>query len=170
MGAAGDDELHAVAVQSIQRIALADIYVVFELLGADIHRSCRDHLYDALLTGTLLAAETVLFLPALLDSALGEQFRDDFTGTKTALLGGAARGRSQMLEGELVVREFPEQVNGSAKSGRMRPTSSYFSVYSSVEIVTGEEFHEPDAGRNGRLVGIEGGCMQFPAPGPTPRR
>ncbi len=33
MGAAGDDELHAVAVQSIQRIALADIYVVFELLG-----------------------------------------------------------------------------------------------------------------------------------------
>ena len=28
VGAAGDDELHAVAVQSIQRIALADIYVV----------------------------------------------------------------------------------------------------------------------------------------------
>ena len=116
VGAAGDDELHAVAVQSIQRIALADIYVVFELLGADIHRSCRDHLYDALLTGTLLAAETVLFLPALLDSALGEQFRDDFTGTKTALLGGAARGRSQMLEGELVVREFPEQVNDQRRA------------------------------------------------------
>lgn len=40
-----------------------------------------------------------------------------------------------------------------------------FSVYSSVEIVTGEEFHEPDAGRNGRLVGIEGGCMQFSGSG-----
>lgn len=102
MGAAGDDELHAVAVQSIQRIALADIYVVFELLGADIHRSCRDHLYDALLAGTLLAAETVLFLPALLDSALGEQFRDNFTGAKTAFLVAPPEAEARCLRENLL--------------------------------------------------------------------
>ena len=68
------------------------------------------------LAGTLLAAETVLFLPALLDSALGEQFRDNFTGAKTAFLGGAARGRSQVLEGKFVVWEFPEQVNNQRRA------------------------------------------------------
>ena len=57
-----------------------------------------------------------LFIPGGNSPYVSEQYRDDFTGTKTALVGGAARGRSQMLEGELVVREFPEQVNDQRRA------------------------------------------------------
>ena len=76
--------------------------------------------------GRSLPLRRYFFLPALLDSALGEQFRDNFTGAKTAFLGGAARGRSQVLEGKFVVWEFPEQVNNQRRAVECGRFLSYF--------------------------------------------
>ena len=107
----GDDRLDAVAVQGVGRAALVDEDVFRFAFDLHVHRTRGGHFGRTLHAGQMAAAEAVFFACALLDDPFVEEAAEDLERFAAPRLVGASRGRCQVLERELVVREFAEQTD-----------------------------------------------------------
>ena len=106
---AGDDHLHRVAVEGVDRIALVDEDVLLQLRHPHVDRSARSHVGRARVAGKVPRREAELLAPRRFGDPLREQFFDDPARFAAPLLGGAARGRGEVLERELAVGELAEE-------------------------------------------------------------
>ena len=170
----GDDHLDTVAVEGVGRIALVDEDILFEPLDADVERTSRGHVGNALEVGQMGVGEAVLAARALLDDALVEEPFEDVERLAAPLLRGAARDRSQVLERELVVGELAEyaQNDGFAVAFSCSSGGACFrlSCHQFSNICRARRFMKPMPTGIARSSGQKVAVWGRPASGPTPSR
>jgi len=116
--------LHAVTVQRMARIVVADIYVVLQLLDLDIGRTRRKHVDHALVTGQLRGRKLILVAAAALYDAVTLQCLDDITYGIAALARGVARSRRDLLEGKTAFGILPKHIGYESRPVLCRNTTA----------------------------------------------
>ena len=163
------DHLHLVAVQGIGRIALVDEDLLLLSLDLHVDRAAGGHLRNARQAGAHLSAQAVFEAGALLHGPLFEQPLQDIGRFAAAFARVAARGGGEVLEGELVIRKFPQQIQDHGLTV-VRPAGLFLSFCHCFRKFKASRFMKsmpvcmaPSRGEN-EAVWVR------PAPGPTPSR
>ena len=94
----GNDNLHAVAIQSVACVALMHKYIAIQSLALHIHSPRRGHIYHTLVVRHTTATQVVLPAPLHLDMALFEQGVENMFCDVAPIAVGTARCGSKIFE------------------------------------------------------------------------
>ena len=167
---AGEHHLHGVAVEGVERVARIDEHVLFAPLDADEDRTGRYGLRRARHAGQVAGREAVLLAPAGFEHPFGHEGLHGLARGAASLLRGAARGRCQVLERELVARVVAEQISYELFAVRaVSRVLLFFSCHDSRNL-RARPCMKPMPVSIARSSGAKCAVWVRPAAVPTPRR
>ena len=105
------DNLHAVALQSVVYITLIYIYIILQLLHTHIRSPRGYHIHRTLIVRQLRCRELILLAAVAHNNTLLNKCIDQVAHHISRLLGIATRSRHQLLHRELAVGELAKHID-----------------------------------------------------------